>query len=662
MKKDAQITVFLSLVFICIVSLLLILAESARIAGIRYSVQMAAGSSLDSVMSQYHRELWDEYQILLLDMSETQIETEIKKYLSTYALEDADIVIENTIQAVDNGAFCIEKEIADYMKYGVWVMDFEETEIEQIWDRMAGADSLAHAAERFSACTKEALKLEKTVKKLSDALEKQNTLGDDIWDGISLHREYMVKKAGRAYQNENQNIKKYIRIYEQTAKKMREKLEAARKENQQEKELEKERLREAKLGEGKIGEGKIGEEIQTIITEEEARYDSYIALDGERYQKVLQAGEMSEKNAQVIQEVMELAEAAEEDSGEDDMENRESEESDDGEDDTWTTWHDVSTAMQAYEAVPILQQKTQGDEKKAEILETLKEWMEGDILTLLLGKNAEISRGKIRDTNLPSKKQTEREEAVYGAATAVAETVTALQVNAYIREYFQNFRNTDSKKEIQYEQEYLLAGKSTDRENLKSAVQQIVAVRTGLNLMYLYTDAERQEEASALATVILGSVGLAPLAPVLSFFILSVWASAEAMTDTKSLLEGERVPIWKTKAEWKLGLDGVLKMGEQKVIEIKKESSGQAEYLRKRGTDYGGYVRLLLLLKTVKEKMYRMLDIMQMNIGRWQHGFEIGDCYYSVGIKIRTDKKHFFHAGKWAERTFAVQAAVKKAY
>lgn len=657
MKKDAQITVFLSLVFICIVSLLLILAESARMAGMRYSVQIAAGSSLDSVMSQYHRELWDEYQILLLDMSETQIETEIKKYLSAYALEDADIVIENTIQAVDNGAFCIDKEIADYMKYGVWVMDFNETEIEHIWDRMAAADSLAHAAERFSACTKEALKLEKTVKKLSDALEKQNTLGDNIWDGISLHREYMVKKAGRAYQNENQNIKKYIQTYEQTAKKMREKLEAARRENQQEKELEKERLREAKLGEGKIGE-----EIQTIIAEEEARYDSYIALDGERYQKVLQAGEASEKNAQVIQEVMELAEAAEEDSGEDDMENRESEESDDGEGDTWTTWHDVSTAMRAYEAVPILLQKTQGDEKKAEILETLKEWMEGDILTLLLGKNVEISRGKIRDTNLPSKKQTEREEAVYGAATAVAETVTALQVNAYIREYFQNFRNTDSEKEIQYEQEYLLAGKSTDRENLKSAVQQIVAVRTGLNLMYLYTDAERREEASSLATMILGSVGLAPLAPVLSFFILSVWASAEAITDTKSLLEGERVPIWKTKAEWKLGLDGVLKMGEQKVIEIKKESSGQAEYLRKGGTDYGGYVRLLLLLKTMKEKMYRMLDIMQINIGRRQQGFEIGDCYYSVGIKIRTDKKHFFHAGKWAERTFAVQAVVEKAY
>lgn len=660
MQKDAQITVFLSLVFICIVSLLLVLAESARMAGMRYSVQMAAGSSLDSVMSQYHRELWDEYRILLLDMSETQIETEIKKYLSTYALEDADIVIENAVQAVDNGAFCMEKEIADYMKYGVWVMDFDETEIEHIWDRMAGADSLAHAAKRFEACTKEALKLEKTVKKLSDALEKQNTLGDDIWDGISLHREDMVKKAGRAYQNENQNIKKYIRTYEQTAKKMREKLETARRENQQEKELEKERLREGELGEGKIGARKIGEEIQTIIAEEEARYDSYIALDGERYQKVLQAGEVSEKNAQVIQEVMELAEAAEEDNGEDDKENGESEESGDG--DTWTTWHDVSTAMRAYEAVPILLQKTQGDEKKAEILEKLKEWMEGDILTLLLGKNAKISQGKIGDSNLPSKKQTERKKAVYGAATAVTETVTALQVNAYIREYFQNFRNTGSEKEIQYEQEYLLAGKSTDRENLKSAVQQILAVRAGLNLMYLYTDRERREEASELATMILGSAGLAPLAPVLSFFILSVWASAEAMTDTKSLLEGEQVPIWKTKTEWKLGLDGLLKMGEQKVIEIKKESSGQAEHLKKGGTDYGGYVRLLLLLKTMKEKMYRMLDIMQMNIGRRQQGFEIGDCYYSVGITIRTDKKHFFHAGKWAERTFTVQAAVEKAY
>lgn len=653
MKKDAQITVFLSLIFICIVSLLLLLAESARMAGMQYSVQVAAGSSLDSVMSQYHRELWDEYRILLLDLPEKQIETELRRYLDTYSFGEADIVIEKKIQAADDGAYWVEREIADYMKYGVWVLDFEESEIQDIWDKMAGADGLARAADRFFACTKEALKLEKTVKRLSEIIEKQNIYGEDVREGIASCREYRVKKAGKAYQNENQKIKIYIQTYEKTAEKMREKLEAAKRENQEEKE--------------------IGEKVQKMIAEEEARYDSYIALQGERYQKVMEAADLSEKNTRVIQEAMELAESANRENEEGEKETSWQEE-ENAEDETQMNWSDAAVVMREYETIPILFHKTEGDEKKGELLESLKEWMEGDILTLLLGKNANISKGRIKDKNLPSKRQTERAD-VTSLPQEVTETISGLWINAYIREYFQNFRTADMQKEIQYEQEYLLAGKSADRENLKAAAEQIVAVRTGLNLLYLYSDAEKREEATSLAMVILGSTGLAPLAPILSFFILSVWAAAEALTDTKILMNGGQVPVWKTRDEWRLSLEGVLNLGAKKGLEKMEEysinerageKSGQADSSlsngRKKGAGYGEYVRLLLLLKTRKEKLYRMMDMMQMNIGRRQRGFEIGNCYYSIGIRVQTDKQHFFHAGKWAERTFAVQAAVEKAY
>ena len=61
MKKRGEITVFLSLTLVCILSLFMGLLESARTAGARLYLTMAANSAMASVMSQYNRNLWDMY-------------------------------------------------------------------------------------------------------------------------------------------------------------------------------------------------------------------------------------------------------------------------------------------------------------------------------------------------------------------------------------------------------------------------------------------------------------------------------------------------------------------------------------------------------------------------------------------------------------------------
>ena len=63
MKFKGQITVFLSLILLCVFGLICSLLESARIAGERCYLEMAAYSALDSVMSQYHLPLWEEYRV-----------------------------------------------------------------------------------------------------------------------------------------------------------------------------------------------------------------------------------------------------------------------------------------------------------------------------------------------------------------------------------------------------------------------------------------------------------------------------------------------------------------------------------------------------------------------------------------------------------------------
>ena len=58
MKKRGEITVFLSLTLVCILSLFMGLLESARTAGARLYLTMAANSAMASVMSQYNRNSW----------------------------------------------------------------------------------------------------------------------------------------------------------------------------------------------------------------------------------------------------------------------------------------------------------------------------------------------------------------------------------------------------------------------------------------------------------------------------------------------------------------------------------------------------------------------------------------------------------------------------
>ena len=56
--KRGEITVFLSMVLLCVAGLICVMLESARTAGARCYLQIAANSSMDSLFSQYHRQLW----------------------------------------------------------------------------------------------------------------------------------------------------------------------------------------------------------------------------------------------------------------------------------------------------------------------------------------------------------------------------------------------------------------------------------------------------------------------------------------------------------------------------------------------------------------------------------------------------------------------------
>ena len=123
--KQGEISVFLSLILICVLSLFLGLVESARMAGARLYLEMAADSSVCSVMSQYNRNLWDMYHLLFLEAeSDEAIEESFSSYLefylnreNLYPMQIKEVDVKETERMTDDGGRSLEKEIISYVSY-----------------------------------------------------------------------------------------------------------------------------------------------------------------------------------------------------------------------------------------------------------------------------------------------------------------------------------------------------------------------------------------------------------------------------------------------------------------------------------------------------------------------------------------------------------------
>ena len=117
-----------------------------------------------------------------------------------------------------------------------------------------------------------------------------------------------------------------------------------------------------------------------------------------------------------------------------------------------------------------------------------------------------------------------------------------------------DLRNRDIKYNddslLDYEVEYILYGKYSDKQNYKMVVTTIFTIRTILNVIHLYTEPEKNGVILTLATSMAGwwTAGLG--IPVFKAIISGLWAMGESVLDVKKLLSGEEVAFIKTKNEW----------------------------------------------------------------------------------------------------------------
>lgn len=639
MKFRGQITVFLSLILLCMFSLICSLIESARLAGARCYLEMAAYSALDSVMSQYHLPLWEEYRVLGVEYTEKQaIEEEFGRYLNEYlnmpnwyAMTLNSVETKELIHLTDNGGNYLEQQILDFMKYGIWTLDVDQNGIEAFNQTVKEAKQVNEVSKKMEGQTKEAWKLERTLEKIAECLKAQENSCQEAEEALERRDGSGFLKAARELQKSLGKIPGFVENYSRQADKLAKKMEEVRREYEEKRQ-------------------NMGDSVQQIMLEQLSRYDAYVSKDGERRQEVEKLPQLAGEQEELVSKVMEEAEEVMEyiESWEPEQEG---EVLDEGE-----LWEGVRSHFAQYRVLKVSYAAGGKDKESEGLLNQIRRAAESGIVQLVLPEGARVSDGMVEAAGLPSKNQADSgAKGPDGIKRLTDKALTA----EYVEQFFTDFCD-QSQKEFQYEMEYILYGSPIDGSNLSSSIAQLLAVREGLNLIHILTNSQKRQEAEALAAAIVGVSGFAPLIGITSFFIMGIWALGEALTDVKQLLSGGKVPIRKEADEWALDLDGLLQLG--KSGRVPQKQGGE-------GLDYTGYLKLFFMAAPAKMMSYRMMDMMQVNIARKEPGFSMSKCASQVEIEAGICGKHVFlslgllksfteqEAGKYENR-----AVVKKAY
>ena len=166
--------------------------------------------------------------------------------------------------------------------------------------------------------------------------------------------------------------------------------------------------------------------------------------------------------------------------------------------------------------------------------------------------------------------------------------------HSYLFEHFYHYGAGDKnvwRNALEYQLEYIIAGKENDRKNLENIMWRIFLMRAGGNYLLYHSDAKELAKAETEAVALVGITGNAVLIEMVREVLLISRAIEAGIKETKSIFAGERVPLYQN------GAQAGISMG------------------------YEQYLLLFLNTTNQKEKVYRAMDLVELEV-REQSGYE----------------------------------------
>lgn len=591
MRKRGEITVFLSLTLVCVLSLLMGLLESARVTGARLYLQMAADSAMSSVMSQYNRNLWEMYQLLFLEyQSEEAIENSFEEFLeyyldqeNYYPMQKENVELTELVTMTADGGRPLEEEILSYVKYRLPEAAADLAGILGEAEQAAKAGDFRNILQVCRQAGKETRKLEKRRLAVENALREMEEYKEQALEGICEEDDEAVWENIARLRREMRRFPGLVAEYAKEVRRISEHRE----------EIASEQMDQAADGEAAAN---MEQELLAYGQVEEAAEQTL-----EKYR------EMEVKIADGLEmlEEMEEIEYSEEDGPD---------------------WELLQEYVEGVE-IPGAETEHFYDKEKAEAVDRLEELLSSGLLELVLPEGTSVSERKVSTRGRPSESMTEGE-------ALERDLAEKLMIGEYVQLYFRSFLKDgailEEEQALSYEQEYLLCGKAGDQENLAGVAEQLLAIRGAANLCYLLGEPGKKSQADALAASL--SAGYAPVQVILSLFILSLWALAEAIVDVRTLFAGEAVPMWKNRNTWRTSLEGILSM---EFLSLRGNGNES-------GSKYEDYLRILLFLQDNQVRNYRMMDLIQWNVRKRQPDFAVAACAYQLNMTAEVRQRHRF--------------------
>ena len=262
-------------------------------------------------------------------------------------------------------------------------------------------------------------------------------------------------------------------------------------------------------------------------------------------------------------------------------------------------------------------------------------------LALVVPTNTEVSAYEMDQSDAPSLSARD-DRRLPGSTSIIGSAVEGLGFYEYILDRFGTYISPKSESGMRYEVEYVLYGHDSDVQNFKTALNRIMWIREGMNLLYLVLS-EHRTEANALAETLVGWTGNQLIVMLTATALLSAWAYAESILDVRAMLQHKRVAFMKTDETWVLSIGGIenLLMG--------GGESAKEDELGMRDEDY---LRAFLYASDEHTSAYRVMDLIQDAMRRSSPNFLMASMIYAMAIRTGITANELFTAlpaggGSW---------------
>lgn len=600
MKNKGSITVYLSIIIMSVILFVNVVAESARIKTVQSKSEIFTDMAAESVLAGYARQVYEDYGILLV-WGKQSVEEQLEEYIQAN-INRADlnckgtnfmntrllnVEIEKPEYVTDKGGELFLQQIISYMKYA---------------GTIKAADKLISEYKEYTAagksqqpkCMDVAYIVDSAVEELSDVTENINKEIIELKDTLKIERMLSVasqeleKLKDSVLLNNSSVINKHVKKFSGKYSKL---IKALDKEA------------------GVVKAAIILIKQYELKKEQFLKKSGYISGAGDYLDEDLKILENVENRINEIKRLT-VSEFSDIDSNKLDMADEE--------------LGKIKNVIENLQSLKMVE-KSEQDEKPRSILEKVKIFLENGIVSLVIDDVSNISDISISDSNLPTK--IEKEQIKNSIADEIKNKTAAM---LYADMKFGNYLNSKKEDVLKYELEYILNGKTNDKENLTKTVEKLIASRNLINLAYLVTDNAKMGEISLLAASASAALGIPFLEIIIKGVLIETWALAESVEDVKELFKGGKVELVKTSVNWKTDLESL---------------SGSGYSKSEKGLDYTLYLQLMIMLQKSQDCIYRIMDLIQINIqNKYNKDFLMSESLYKFEVKADFEVQPLFSA------------------